>query len=343
MDHGGAGINPTSWTVVAAIGCPGCAPGALEGACYARRTMAGNPLHATLTEDEDVLVEALRPGPASRLRALFAFGNGDAALALVAAGAGRVEVADLFDPAGLAAQRAAKVAALERCTPGEARALFLGLGRVDSTASWGRAVARIGAMMRPLFRWPRLLRLVLRPALLLAPAFYPPPERMNSLGVRQLLEDPAPAMMALLERLPPDGDLVGAHRFRYLSVEGLTRLATRLDRITTVNPGAESPGYTGVYLSNLLDYLSDDVWTARARVLAGLCHSGAPWLVHSTWRPRGDEIHPRLRPVVTAGLLAVDREATTRARAVDRIGVYPSTTVLRVRSGVDLVADGPGA
>ena len=60
--------------------------------------------HALLTEDESVLLSALEPEGADRILAVFAYGNGDAALAMLQAGPRMVCAHDAFDQAGLTAQ-----------------------------------------------------------------------------------------------------------------------------------------------------------------------------------------------------------------------------------------------
>lgn len=321
-------------------------------------------IHATLTEDESVLLEALRPGPGDRCLALFAKGNGDAALALVAGGADCVEAHDRFDQTGLEVQlelkkrmiRTMSVADLRRylgLDPGfapadrhrltemlfddlspeagrywQARSELLAQGLVssDQTREFGRLLARITPWVEALREWPSVLHHALRLVLVASPLFYPAAERRHSLGYRQLRADPVPALDRLLERAGEcaDGDFVGAARMAYLMPAGLARLGPRLDEVRPVRAPGTGP-YSRVYLSNLLDHLSPHDFADLLGTVLDRCAHGARLFVNST--RRGDSCHPSLVGARQAGRIAIDESLTRRLRQRDQLGVYPGLTV----------------
>lgn len=322
-------------------------------------------LHATLTEDESVLLEALEPGPDDSCLALFAKGNGDAALALVAAGARLAEVHDRFDQAGLEAQLAFKKRLISTLSPDDLRRymgldpgfepgvrarfteilfddlpleagrywharrdlLARGMVNSDQTREFGQLLARVTPWVDSLRQYPSLLHHLLRLILVASPLFYPAPERLHSLGYRQLREDPLPALDRLLDRAGEchDGDFVGASRMAYLLPAGLGRLRTRLDAIRPIAVLGAGP-YRKVYLSNLIDWLSARDFGDLLGTILDRCEPGARLFVNST--RRSDEDHPSLIPALRAARLVVDTATTRRLRRRDRLGVYPGLSVL---------------
>lgn len=323
-------------------------------------------VHATLTEDEDVLVGALDPRPGDRVLAVCARGNGDAALALLARGPAAVSVADWFDRAGLSAQLELKLAALvawdavrfrrflalERGMPEAEReqlfadlvvklspeaqgywrarreAVRTGLVVADETRQWGRRLARLLPILRALRPFPGLRDGLLKLGLSLAGLFFPKEERQHSLGYRQLMEDPAAALDGLAERAgaAPGGDFVQAARFRYLSPDGLKTLQELRGRLSIVGRDQLPQGCNRFYVSNLIDYLEANEFDL---LLQRLIASGAPpWrlLFNSTYRSNLQ--HPHVMNVLGKKLAKVDRELTAQLRKQDRLGVYPGLTVL---------------
>lgn len=225
--------------------------------------------HALLTEDEAVLLEALRPSAGDRIFALFAYGNGDAALALLAERPTSIVVYDLFDQPGLESQlrlknelyRKLDVAAFRRflgieagirnreriaitddvmaSLPANARSfwrsrrksLARGLANSDATGRW---VTRLRWFVRWQAQLPSALRrLILRTAVQLAPLYFPQEERRHSLGFRQMMNFPERALDRLVSPSPrSDVDpLLGFDRFRYISSPAYDRIRQIVDRI----------------------------------------------------------------------------------------------------------------
>lgn len=323
-------------------------------------------VHATLTEDEDVLLGALDPRPGERVLAICARGNGDAALALLAPGPEKVTVTDWLDLAGLSAQLELKITAislwdaarlrrflaLERGMSeserdqlyaelvvklsAEAQAFWrerrdavrTGLVVADETRQWGRRLARLLPILRALRPFPGLRDGLLKLGLSLAGLFFPKEERQHSLGYRQLMEDPATALDALAERAgsAPGGDFVQAARFAYLSPDGIARLKANLPRLEKVPRDALPQGCTRFYVSNLIDYMEANEFDMLLQHL--IASAKAPWrlLFNSTYRSNMQ--HPHVMNVLGKKLAKVDRDLTASLRAKDRLGVYPGLTVL---------------
>ena len=256
------------------------------------------PLHATLTEDEDVLLAALEPRPGDRVIALFAEGNGDAGLALLANAPDVVHLADWFAGPSLAAQVELKTAALAAwkpavfrqwlglvpgMEPGARERLFTELARKlseptrrfwmerraaiapglvhsDQTRKFGRFLANWRPVLAALSRWPGVERRVFGLALSFSGLPFPDTERRNSLGFRQLSEDPKAVLVGLFERIriAPDGDFVNPERFNYLSEGTLARLAGLTARLKLAPKDRLPEGVNRIYLSNLIDHLSAD-------------------------------------------------------------------------------------
>lgn len=323
-------------------------------------------VHATLTEDEDVLLGALDPKPADRCLALFARGNGDAALALLAREPASVAAADWFDPAGLAAQLELKRTAIALWEPAQFRrwlaiepgmgaaereklyrelearlssaaqgywrarreAVRSGLVVADETNQWSRRLLRMMPLLRALDPIPPLRNALLKLGLSLAGLFFPAEEREHSLGYRQLLSDPATALDGMLARAgnAPAGDFVQAGRFAYLSEAGLRRLRALSDRLALVPRDQLPSGFNRIYLSNLIDYLEANEFDMMLQRV--LASAAPPWrlLFNSTYRSTMQ--HPHVMNVLGKKLAKVDRELTASLRARDRLGVYPGLTVL---------------
>jgi S-adenosylmethionine:diacylglycerol 3-amino-3-carboxypropyl transferase len=323
-------------------------------------------VHATLTEDEEVLLGALDPKPGDRCLALFARGNGDAALALLAREPERVAATDWFDPQGLAAQLELKRTAIAvweprkfrrwlalepGMGPGERARLYheleaklssaaqgywrarreavnTGLVLADETSQWSKRLARMRPLLLMLDPIKPLRNAVLKLGLSLAGLFFPAEEREHSLGYRQLLNDPAAALDPLLARAgsSPDGDFVQATRFAYLSERGLERLRALDGRLTLVPRDQLPPGSNRIYLSNLIDYLEANEFDVLLQRV--IASASPPWrlLFNSTYRSNMQ--HPHVMNVLGKKLAKVDRELTASLRARDRLGVYPGLTVL---------------
>ena len=323
-------------------------------------------VHATLTEDEDVLLGALDPQGTDRVLAICARGNGDAALALLARGPAAVTVTDWFDRGGLCAQLDFKLAmiaawdatkirkflALDRgMTDSEREALFgelvvklsaeaqsfwrerreavkTGLVVADETRQWGRRLARLLPILRALRAFPSLRDGLLKFGLSLAGLFFPKEERQHSLGYRQLMEDPATALDSLAERAgaAPGGDFVQASRFAYLSAAGLAKLKDHAPRLSVVARDAIPSGCSRFYVSNLIDYLEANEFDMLLQTLISGAAPNWRLLMNSTYRSNMQ--HPHVMNVLGKKLAKVDRDLTAQLRAKDRLGVYPGLTVL---------------
>jgi S-adenosylmethionine:diacylglycerol 3-amino-3-carboxypropyl transferase len=327
-------------------------------------------VHATLTEDEDVLAEALGPHEGDRVLVLFARGNGDAALALLAGSAAgapeRVWACDWFDPPALRAQLALKLEAIRAWEPADFRRwlglepgmdasergrrfdeLLAALGEderafwrarrhaagtalvaADETRRFGRLMVRLAPLLAFLKRWPALRTRLLKGAMAFSALFYPAEEQQHSLGYRQLLQDPENVLDPLIDRAraAPDGDLIRADRFSYLSAAGLARLRERAGRLALAERDRLPAGCNRIYLSNLIDYLPADEFD---RLLDCLARAAAPpfrLFYNSTYRSNLQ--HPHVMPAIGRKLVRIDRELTARLRERDRLGVYPGLAVL---------------
>lgn len=323
-------------------------------------------VHATLTEDEDVLLGALEPRPGDRVLALFARGNGDAALALLAKEPAAVTAIDWFDRLGLIAQVELKLAALQSWDALKVRkflalergmretereqlfgelvlklsaeaqgfwkarreAVYTGLVVADETRQWGQRLARLLPVLRALRAFPALRDGLLKLGLSLAGLFFPKEERQHSLGYRQLMENPAVALDGLAERAgaAPGGDFVQAARFAYLQPDGLAKLKALHDRLTIGTRDALPSGCNKFYLSNLIDYLEANEFDLLVQKL--IESASGPWRMFFNSTYRSNMQHPHVMNVLGKKLAKVDRELTQALRQKDRLGVYPGLTVL---------------
>ncbi len=320
--------------------------------------------HGLLTEDEAVVLGALSPGPGDRVLAVFARGNGDAALCLLQGGPVEVLVHDLFDPASLAAQLELKrwlFAELDAVElrgflgvdgPGNAlerdrviaramgevslacrafwsarhAALRDGVARCDSTAAWERS---LGRFLRAYARMPRAVQFAcIGVGRLIAPLYFPREEREHSLGYAQLMAQPEAMLERFARRLGASGNLrlIPYADFRYLSAEGHAAIRANLSRVRLVDALPPTSASNRIYLSNVIDYLSE---VDFLRLLGRAAPIGRePWraLVNTSYA--SDGLHPYLEAGVRGGMLRIDRDATARLRARDRVGVYPGLTVV---------------
>lgn len=323
-------------------------------------------VHATLTEDEDVLLAALAPQPDDRVVAICARGNGDAALALLAQQPATVFVTDWFDRPGLVAQLELKLAALEAWDAVKVRrflalergmaesereqlfgelvvklsseaqaywrarreAVYTGLVVADETRQWGTRLARLLPVLRALRSFPNLRNGLLKLGMSLAGMFFPKEERQHSLGYRQLMEDPATALDGLAERAgaAPGGDFVQASRFQYLLPAGLEKLKATHKNLTVGERANLPTGCNKFYISNLIDYIEANEFDMLLQQLISTATS--PWRLFFNSTYRSNLQHPHVMNVLGKKLAKVDRELTTTLRQKDRLGVYPGLTVL---------------
>ena len=323
-------------------------------------------VHATLTEDEEVLLAALEPRPGDRVLAICARGNGDAALAMLARGPDEVFVTDWLDAAGLAAQLELKRTAIALWEPARVRrflalergmseaereaayaelvvklspeaqgfwrerreAVKTGLVVADETRQWGSRLARLLPLLRALRPFPALRDGILKLGMSFAGLFFPAEERQHSLGYRQLMENPGTALDALAERAgaAPGGDFVQAGRMAYLSTEGLGKLRAFAPRLKIVARDRLPAGCSRFYISNLVDYLEANEFDMLLQQLIASAAPGWRLLFNSTYRSNLQ--HPHVMNVLGKKLAKVDRELTASLRSRDRLGVYPGLTVL---------------
>lgn len=193
--------------------------------------------HALLTEDEAVLLKALDPTQTDRIVALFAYGNGDAAISLLQTSPKTIAVHDIFDQPSLTAQirlkqwlfenlectslrnfvgieagfdvakRSEIIKAMLRELHSSDRAFWLkridclrkGMANSDSTYKWTRGLRCFLAMYG---RLPFGIRsMMLRLGMPFVSLFFPREERIHSLGYQQMKQHPVRVMERLIDSL----------------------------------------------------------------------------------------------------------------------------------------------
>ncbi|MCK6458183.1 MAG: hypothetical protein L6Q92_16845 [Phycisphaerae bacterium] len=334
-----------------------------------RASDAGEPMasltHALLTEDESILLDALPPAPGDRILALFARGNGDAALSLLRAGPSNVYLFDLFDPQSLraqfqlklwlfrrldnpalraflgiadgfdAAQRDSILRDALRDLPADCRAFWHarrhcvrnGMARRDGTATWCHMLRR---SVRAYRRLPPPLRAgMLRISRVLAPLYFPREERQHSLGYRQLMANPDEVFSSFIG--PRDADdfrnLIPYAEFQYLSAPGHEAVARNLDRAELLGELPPPEPCNKIYFSNVVDYLSaEDFHALLGRAIPA---GGRPWRGFLNSSFAASRVHPHLQRAIDEGMFRVDEARTGRLRAMDRVRAYPGLTVIR--------------
>ncbi len=320
--------------------------------------------HALLSEDEAVLLEGLNPTAGDRILALFARGNGDAALALLQSAPAQVFLYDLFDSRSLAAQFQLKrwlythldndalrrFVGLSPCSdPGWRRAvaaeamrhlsppcrrfwsqrsacLFAGMAGADSMARWGRLFRAAVAQCDTLE--PRWRRVALRCGLLLAPFFFPREERRCSRGYRQMVQNPEGVVRRLAGRdrsAQPHG-YIPYGEFNYLRQAGHAAIRRRLDQVVLLPRVPPPVACNRIYCSNVIDYMPGQRF--RSLLDAVIPRGPVDWtaLINSTYASNGP--HPALLAGIREGQYRIDWPRTRQLRARDRIGVYAGLTII---------------
>lgn len=322
--------------------------------------------HALLTEDECVLLRALEPAREDRILALFAYGNGDAALAMLQNGPATVCAHDFFDHGSLVAQlrlkqwlfqnlscaslrrfigiepgfdpakRSEIVEAFLREAPGPASGFWLkrlpclrrGIAISDGTYKWSRTLRHLIAIYR---RLPSAgQKALLGASIPLASLYFPHEERAYSLGYRQLRSNPHEALRRMTDRfhnLAGAETIISYRDFSYIAHRGHRAIRTYLDRLETRDQLPPNSTYNKAYLSNLIDYTSHDGFSAILNKLLPVLTR--PWLIFLNSTYASTSWHPHLRTGLREGVFTVDAPRTLELRGIDRVGVYPGLTVLR--------------
>lgn len=322
--------------------------------------------HALLTEDESVLLRALEPSGADRILAIFAHGNGDAALSLLQTAPQTIYVHDHFDQPSLTAQirlkhwlyqnldcasfrrflgieagfdvakRSEIIEAMLYDLPGSDHeywrervgCLRRGMANSDSTHLWTRGLRLFYAIHG---RVPVVCqRALLRLGMPLAPLFFPREERIHSLGYQQMKKHPARAMGRLMDRsqmVSGVGSIALYRNFAYLSVKGHAAIREGFSRLEFVDELHPGMQYDKIYLSNLIDYVSRDAFHGILKTLLPGRTRRWTMFLNSTYESTSE--HPYLQAGLDDGLFRIDWARTNVLRACDQVGVYPGLTVLR--------------
>ena len=322
--------------------------------------------HALLTEDEGVLLHALEPRSTDRVLALFAYGNGDAALAILQAVPQMICAHDLFDQAGLTAQMRLKQWLFENldCTSLRKfigvdggwnrperieiiRAMLQDLPIADMTF-WMERTSSLGAGMAcsdSTHKWTTRFRrfrmiysrmpaggqsMLLWLAMPLVSMFFPREERRHSLGYRQMMQNPQKVVGALMDRSKESvasHSIVPYSEFGYLSTEGHAVIREHLHRLKIVEQVDPNAQYDKIYFSNVIDYVPCSVFHGLLETV--LRDRSRPRTVFLNSTYESAIAHPSLRRGLEERLFWIDWERTNELRDQDRVRVYRGLTVLR--------------
>lgn len=322
--------------------------------------------HALLTEDESVLLGALEPASSDRILALFAYGNGDAALAMLQAVPLMICAHDFFDQAGLAAQlrlkqwlfqnldcpslrrflgigggcyRAERVAIIEAILQDlpssdkkfwmdRANSLRAGMAYSDSTHKW---TERLRFFLATYGRMPvRIQTLLLWLAMPFGSMLFPGEERRHSLGYHQMKQNPRRVLARLVdrsERMLATGSIFAYSELGYLSTEGHAAIRKNLHRLHIVDQVRREVGYDKIYCSNLIDYVPSSVF--HELLEAVFSDRSRPHTVFFNSTYESAVAHPTLRRGLQEKLFLIDWQRTNELRDRDRVRLYPGLTVLR--------------
>ena len=322
--------------------------------------------HALLTEDESVLLGALDPASTDRILAVFAYGNGDAALAMLQAVPEMICAHDFFDHPGLAAQlrlkqwlfqnldcpslrrflgvgggcgRADRVAIIEAILQDmpisdkkfwmdRASSLRAGLAYSDSTHKWTKRLRRFLALYG---RMPvGMQTLLLWLAMPFGSMFFPREERRHSLGYHQMKQNPQRVLARLLDRsdrILATGSIFAYSELGYLSTEGHAAITKNLHRLHIVDQAGRDVGYDKIYFSNLIDYVPSGIFHGLLEAVFGDRSRSHTVFFNSTYESA--VAHPTLRRGLQENLFLIDWQRTNELRDRDRVRLYPGLTVLR--------------